>query len=117
MNPCTEFILTCAEVTATIPGDYIPVKKLLPVLFKRIGEEQVKLMLSAAVVANYHGRMQKSVLAWAQEQIDASGKAKVYWPQMSISVLYDFAKEVIKAEKRKEGFQNCMSNNADKLEL
>lgn len=108
MNPCTEFIVTCAEITALTPGNYTPIKKILPALYERVGEEPVKLMLAAAVVANYHGRMQKSVLAWAQNQLDASGKAKVFWPQISIPVLYDLAKEVIKSEKRKEAISRTV---------
>lgn len=102
MNPCAEFIMTCAELTAMTSGGYVPVKKLLPVLYERIGEEQVKQMLAAAIVANYHGRMQKSVHTWASTLIAESGRAKIYWPQLNISVLYDFAKEVLKSEKRKE---------------
>jgi len=108
MNPCTEFIMTCAEVTALTPGNYAPIKKILPALYERVGEEPVKLMLAAAMVANYHGRMQKSVLAWAHQQIAASGKAKVFWPQISIPILYDLAKEVIKSEKRKEEFSRTV---------
>ena len=104
MNACREFIMTCAEVTATTPGSYIPVKKTLPVLYKRIGEEQVNLMLASFVIANYHGRMQNSVHQWAIRTVtDANVPRLVYWPEMNPNLLYDFAKEVIKRRKREGG--------------
>lgn len=102
MNPCREFIMTCAEMVATTPGNYVPVKKTLPVLYKRIGEEQVKLMLASFVWVNYHGRMQKSVLQWAVDKVSKNGSLD-YWPEMSNALLYDFTKEAIKKELREGG--------------
>lgn len=104
MNACREFIMTCAEITATTPGSYVPVKKALPVLYKRIGEKQVNLMLASFVIANYHGRMQKSVHEWAVSTIlNANIPHLTYWPELNPNLLYDFAKEVIKCKKREGG--------------
>lgn len=102
MNACREFIMTCAEVSATVKGSYVPVKKTLPVLYKRIGEEQVNLMLASFVYMQYHGRMQKSVLEWAV-QIVSENKGLDYWPEISEALLYDFAKEAIKKSRREGG--------------
>ena len=100
MNACREFIMTCAEVSATVNGSYIPGKKTLPVLYERIGEEQVNLMLASFVYMQYHGRMQKSVLDWAITQVSQKGYLE-RWPEVSESLLYDFAKEVIKSQTRR----------------
>lgn len=99
MNICREFIMTCAEVSATVKGSYVPVKKTLPVLYERIGEEQVNHMLASFVYMQYHGRMQKSVLDWAVELVSKKGHV-TYWPEVSEALLYDFAKEIIKRRRR-----------------
>lgn len=106
MNACREFIMTCAEVSATVKGSYVPVKKTLPVLYERIGEERVNLMLASFIYINYEGRWQKSVLDWAIEQV-SNNMGLEHWPEVSASLLYDFAKEVIKSKGRRKPHNNC----------
>lgn len=107
MNPCNEFIMTLAEVVSKQKGNYIPIKKSLPLLYERIGESNVRQMIAAGVIANYHPRMQKTVLFWAHNEIGQLDN-KIYWPTIESKVLYDFAKEIIKRERRL-----CQSRRAD----
>ena len=102
MNPCNEFIMTLAEIVSKQRGNYIPVKKSLPLLYERIGEVTVRRMIAAGVISNYQPRMQKSVCEWAKNEIICSGKDvnKIFYPELNGKVLYDFAKEIIKNERR-----------------